>query len=217
MAAAPTLAGDGVSHLDAAMGSALRDHPWVAQACAGASGMVVLATAEGVAALCRMGRAAFVRALGDAVVMQEQHAVQTWRLVDAWPVDASASRVDALLSEPRPTDADVLDETRDDASIVLTLRIPVDLKLFDVHFPALPILPGVVQLAWVLAQGARHFGTPLTCRRVELLKFQRPLRPGEQVQLSLRHERALHRLHFRYATPDVEFSSGRLQWERADD
>jgi len=201
---------------DATMSDTLRGHPWVAQACVAASGIVVLPTGDGVSALCHMGRAAFVRALADELEANGERSPKAWRFVDAWPDNADVHWADTLLSQPRPLEADVLGVEQQGDSVMLSLRIPVDLQSFDVHFPELPILPGVVQLGWALSLGADCFGTPRTCRRVELLKFQRPLRPGQLVQLSMRHDRVLNRLHFHYATHDVEFSSGRLQWECAE-
>jgi len=180
-------------------------------------GAVLLPTAEGFTALCRKGRGALVHALNEQLAMHGLSAPARWRLVDTWPDDATGSWADAVLSQPRPTDAEVLGEQRDGDSAVLSLRVPVDLQLFDSHFPELPVLPGVVQLAWALAHGARRFRTPTGCHRVEMLKFQRPLRPGVQVQLSLRHDPVLRRLRFGYAHGEVEYSSGRLQWEHDDD
>lgn len=195
----------------------LPGHPWVAQIGIVASGAVLLPTSEGIAALCRQGRGAFVRVLDELLATHGLSAPARWRLVDAWPDNITASWIDAVLAQSRPTDADVLGEQREGDSAVLSLRVPVDLLLFDVHFPELPVLPGLVQLAWALALGAMRFRTPTGCRRVEMLKFQRPLRPGAQVQLSLRHDPALRRLHFGYTHGEVEYSSGRLQWEREDD
>lgn len=199
------------------MSQALHDHPWVAQVCHAASGAVMLPTPLGVSALCRQGRGAFLNALDEQLAKLELAAPQAWRLVDAWPDDTALSWADAVLAQPRPADACVLSGQVSGHDAVLALRIPIDMPLFDVHFPELPILPGVVQIAWALAYGKVYFNTPATCRRVEMLKFQRPLRPGDQVQLSLRYDPTLQRLHFGYARDDMEYSSGRLQWEPAND
>ncbi|WP_267223177.1 hypothetical protein [Dyella silvae] len=200
----------------AAMNEALCSHSWVAQAQWSAAGVVLQPTGEGVSALCQRGRRAFVQALTDSLASQGLSTPASWCLIDAWPVDAGKDWADALLAQPRPTEAELLGEQADGDTTLLTLRIPLDLQHFDVHFPALPILPGVVQVAWALAYGAARFGTPGSCRRVEMLKFQRPLRPGEVVQLRLRHDATLRRLQFGYANDDVQFSSGRLQWEHTD-
>lgn len=203
--------------LGAAMNEALCGHPWVAQAQWSAAGVVLQPNGDGVSALRQRGRRAFVQSLEELLANHELSTPASLRLVDAWPADAGTDWANALLALPRPTEAELLSEQLEDNVALLTLRIPVDLQHFDVHFPALPILPGVVQIAWALAHGAARFGTPAACRRVEMLKFQQPLRPGDVVQLRLRYEATLRRLQFGYASDDAQYSSGRLLWERADD
>jgi 3-hydroxymyristoyl/3-hydroxydecanoyl-(acyl carrier protein) dehydratase len=200
----------------AAVTQAMHSHPWVAQAQWSAAGVVLQPTSEGVSALCQRGRRAFIQALNDQLANYGLGTPASWRLIEAWPVDAPDDWADALLALPRPMEAELLSEQVAGGNALLVLRIPLDLQHFDVHFPDLPILPGVVQVAWALTHGAARFGTPTTCRRVEMLKFQRPLRPGELVQLSLRYDATLRRLQFGYASHDVLHASGRLQWDRID-
>ncbi len=199
----------------------LRTHPWVAQVAATcldekSPGVALLPTATGITALCERGRRAFVQALTDHLAEQGHHAPSQWRLCDDWPDHAGAAWVEARLNEQRPTQPRVLSEQQHGEHIELMLWLPLDLAYFDVHFPRLPILPGVVQLGWALTLGAARLGTPRTCRRMEMLKFQSPLRPGDQVRLSLRHDPAQPRLHFSYSRGDAECSSGRMVWESAD-
>ncbi|WP_130620037.1 hypothetical protein [Dyella amyloliquefaciens] len=199
------------------MKQVLPDHPWVAQVRWALAGAILLPTPEGLSALRRLGRRAFLQAVDKTLPTHGLNVPETWRLVDAWPLQSESDWAATLLAQPRPTEAELLGEQVDGDGATLSLRIPVDLQQFDTHFPQLPIVPGVLQLAWVLARSAERFGTPTTCRRVEMLKFQRPLRPGDEVQLSLRRDAAQARMHFHYARNEVEYSSGRLQWTRADE
>ncbi|WP_114239299.1 hypothetical protein [Dyella sp. C9] len=200
----------------AAPAPCLPDHPWVAHAGQTAAGIVLQLADEGLAALRTHGRQAVLRVLGEHRQARALAEPPAWRLVDAWPGHADARWIDGQLAQARPSQPEVLDEQHVGDALVLTLRIPVDLQQFDVHFPALPILPGVMQLDWALALAATRLATPTSCHRVDMLKFQRPLRPGQIVQLSLRPEVAMARLHFGYACGDVDCSSGRLAWERLD-
>ena len=106
----------------------------------------------------------------------------------------------------------LLSEHEHDGTWTLVLQLPPDLAYFPGHFPPAPVLPGVVQVAWALGFAAQRFGTPARCRVMEALKFQRLLRPGDRVTLTLRHDASRHKLHFAYRLGEVACSSGRLAW-----
>lgn len=106
----------------------------------------------------------------------------------------------------------VLAEQQHDGVWTLALLVPHELVYFAGHFPAAPVLPGVVQIAWALALAAPRLGTPARCTLMEALKFQRLLRPGDRVELVLRYDTARQKLHFAYRDGDKAYSSGRLAW-----
>ncbi|TNY25065.1 acyl-CoA synthetase [Fulvimonas soli] len=116
---------------------------------------------------------------------------------------------------PRPAAAELLDEQEQDGAWTLTLRLPLDLVHFDGHFPRAPVLPGVLQVGWALALAAPRLGIAPRCREMEALKFQRLLRPGDEVELALRHDAARGKLHFAYRLDGEHCSSGRLLVEAA--
>lgn len=198
-----------------AIATTLGTHPWVAHAAVGEAGVWLMLNAEGVATLRRQGRQACVDALREYLADQALGAPTHWRLCDRWNADQSTTQIDALLAQPLPEHPLLLADHTQDHESSLELLIPLDLRHFADHFPHLPVLPGVVQLAWALAFAAARLGTPKACRRMEMLKFQRLLRPGDCVQLQLRHEATAHRLHFAYRIGDIEASSGRFAWEAA--
>ncbi|HKT29952.1 acyl-CoA synthetase [Dyella sp.] len=106
----------------------------------------------------------------------------------------------------------VLAEHQQDGVWTLELLIPHELVYFAGHFPGAPVLPGLVQIAWALALAAPRLGTPPRCRLMEAVKFQHLLRPGDRVELVLRHDTARQKLHFAYRHDDKAYSSGRLAW-----
>lgn len=106
----------------------------------------------------------------------------------------------------------LLSEHEHDRTWTLALHVPPDLAYFQGHFPQAPVLPGAVQIAWALAFAAQRFGTPQRCKVMEALKFQRLLRPGDRVDLTLRYDTSRHKLHFAYRRGDTAYSSGRLAW-----
>ena len=187
----------------------LAAHPWVARAAVCADGAAVLPTAAGIEALRRHGRPALLDAWQAWLAERNVPAPAAWRLLDAWDADAAS-----VLRQPPLTDAMVEHEqVGADGSRELSLRLPLDLACFADHFPALPVLPGVVQLRWALGFGAARFGTPGACHRMEMLKFQSLLRPGDRPVLRLRHDAATRRLHFVYRLGATEASSGRFVCE----
>lgn len=90
------------------------------------------------------------------------------------------------------------------------LDIPLDLAHFSGHFPATPVVPGVVQIDWALSLARRHLVPGLEFHGMETLKFQRLLRPGDTVDLILRLDRARARLYFDYRAAGQPCSSGRI-------
>lgn len=99
---------------------------------------------------------------------------------------------------------------RQDAQVILQLRVTQDLLWFDGHFPSHRILPGLAQLDWAARYGAEHFGLPVTCRQLRGVKFQKVIRPSQCVTLELHHDAAAAQLAFRYHHGEQVFSSGRL-------
>jgi 3-hydroxymyristoyl/3-hydroxydecanoyl-(acyl carrier protein) dehydratase len=193
----------------------LRTHAWIAElACADADGVLLRPSDEGIAALHQLGRAAWIAQLGAALDLTAPPA--RWRLADA-PLSAlTPAQCSVMLRADRPLLPHVLEETRDaDGSLQLRLRVPLELAHFDGHFPAAPVLPGVLQLGWALALAAPRLGTAAKCREFEALKFQQLLRPGDDVLLHLRWDTARGKLHFAYRLGEQAYSSGRLLLEHA--
>jgi len=107
-------------------------------------------------------------------------------------------------------DPEVLDERRSEGAIEQVLRVPEALECWPGHFPARAILPGVLQLGWVVELAARWLG-PTRVVGIEGLKFKRPIGPGQR--LTLRLESAADGVHFCLGDGEILFSLGRLVTE----
>lgn len=92
----------------------------------------------------------------------------------------------------------------------LRLRLPADLLYFKGHFPAAPILPGVVQIDWAIRFGLEFFPLNGEFKGMEALKFQQVLQPGEEPELELEFKPEKNSVFFRYVSPRGRHSSGLL-------
>jgi acyl-coenzyme A synthetase/AMP-(fatty) acid ligase len=213
------------------MEAALDSHPHVAesallvreQAGIGRVHAVVSPTAAGCEAVTRRGRRGFgaelTRHLSDR--FDPVLLPRAWRIVDALPRDAqdkvTAAALDALFRDGDGADASdsqqglrVLREQRMDDGIEQTLEVGPGLPQLEGHFEGFPVVPGVVQLGWVVAAAAAWLGERPQLSGLEALKFPRPLRPGRTV--TLRVERARRGGSYRFVLRDEAdiFASGRL-------
>ncbi len=160
------------------------------------------------------GRAALAQALRAALRDDiERLAVpRFWRVVEALPVNPQGKVTEAalrrLFDEPAPwrwlrREVDSAEAER---------SVEACLLAFEGHFPGAPILPGVVQLDWAIEAAREAFGLPPSAVRLELLKFQQPVRPGLRLRLTLQWDAARRRLQFRFESPLGVHASGRVQF-----
>jgi len=179
---------------------------------------VVAPSEEGRAVLDRGGRRQFRSALTRHLAERFDPVLlpRAWRFVDALPRDAQdkipQSALRSLFGEQaatRPTEPAVLDERRESDELVRRLEVPEDLAQLDGHFDDFPVVPGVVQLGWVLDAAAVWAGRAPQLACLEALKFPEPMLPGRQVTLELRRAVEGRLLRFRIYAEHSVFASGR--------
>lgn len=71
-------------------------------------------------------------------------------------------------------------------TLVLSLRIPMELRYLKGHFENRPIVPGVVLLQWVYHFIDEYWKLPMNTAIVNFLKFSKPVTPGDNLTLTLR-------------------------------
>lgn len=106
---------------------------------------------------------------------------------------------------------EVLAELARPEGVQLSLQLSPELVWFRGHFPGTPILAGVAQVHIAMALASERFPLQGAFSRLEMLKFQQPLRPGQQVELWLQWDEIARRLTFRYLLAGAPASSGRIQ------
>lgn len=108
----------------------------------------------------------------------------------------------------RPT---LLDQRQEGETLTLHLRLDPELVWFAGHFPGAPLLPGVAQLHLAILYACEHWAIEEQFGGLEMLKFQRPLQPGNEVELLLEWQPARRKLQFCYRRDGETASSGRVK------
>jgi 3-hydroxymyristoyl/3-hydroxydecanoyl-(acyl carrier protein) dehydratase len=98
--------------------------------------------------------------------------------------------------------------------ITLQLDLPADLPCFRGHYPGFCILPGVVQLDWVMQLAATHLHCDQSSATIFRIKFKRVIAPGSPLSLTLCHDEVRRRLNFVYRSGDVVASQGQVMLAR---
>jgi acyl-coenzyme A synthetase/AMP-(fatty) acid ligase len=173
--------------------------------------------------LAELGRLHFNRRLRNLLVnsIEPVGLPRIWRYPDALPVNAQGKTTIAGLSalldraKNRPTEPRKRLVEKNSREAIFELVAPRNLLYFDGHFSGRPILPGVVQVDWVIACGRQCFDLPPHFRGVHALKFQRVIPPEMPVRLEIVHDRAKSSLSFqitselgRHATGQILFGAG---------
>jgi acyl-CoA synthetase (AMP-forming)/AMP-acid ligase II/3-hydroxymyristoyl/3-hydroxydecanoyl-(acyl carrier protein) dehydratase len=201
----------------------LQETPWMSEAYAlvlarhrDVIGIAAVLSERGTARLKAQGRNAFIRQLRsqladsfDAVALPRK-----WLFVNSLPLTAQGKVNRELLTSIMNTDTRLLPRMlgaqTDAAGVRLTIRVPKELAYFGDHFPAFPLLPGVVQIGWAEYFSKLFFPIRLPFSHLEMIKFSQMIRPDDELLLSLEWREAQRKLHFQYSAGTHSCSSGRL-------
>lgn len=128
---------------------------------------------------------------------------RSWRFVERLPEDAqgktSLQSLEALFPAGTQTRAArlVTRGLESDREFEVELEVPSDLWCLPGHFEGYPVVPGVVQLQWVLDWVGSWTGSQPSLRVLEALKFKRILTAGTQFRLRLERTSDQEKLRFR--------------------
>lgn len=96
-------------------------------------------------------------------------------------------------------------------SVRLTLHVSPALDYFPGHFPGFPILPGVVQVDWVVRLAREHLGIPAAgFSALRALKFSSPVLPDTGLALQIDWLSDKQRLDFSYRNDERVVASGQI-------
>jgi 3-hydroxyacyl-[acyl-carrier-protein] dehydratase len=116
----------------------------------------------------------------------------------------------ATLEELQP---ELLAERHADSRYEFDLRVPGDLAVWPGHFPEFFVVPGVLQVDWVLRFAMTRLGFAAAPPRIDALKFKTPLRPLQPFTMRLDVAADPRVVDFVLSGPAAEiFSRGRLHF-----
>jgi len=95
----------------------------------------------------------------------------------------------------------------------LQFVVPASLEYFQGHFPAVALLPGVVQTGWAIQLARREFTINSDFRALAGVKFMRVIQPGDSVALELSCSDDRRELSFEYRCGNAVCSSGRALFQ----
>ena len=93
-----------------------------------------------------------------------------------------------------------------------TLFLPKNLVYFDGHFEDMPILPGVVQIHWVIELAYEHLKIEGEFIGVDILKFKQIISPGYLVEIKAIYDPLKGTLNFTYTSEQGNHSVGRVRF-----
>lgn len=191
--------------------------------------VVAVPSTDGAALLAEQGRRALCQRLRRDLAATFEAVVlpRRWRFIDALPTDSQGKVSQAMLMAlfeqapeepsvapaPAPCLPEVLSSQCDGSRAELMLRFADTLAYLPGHFPQHPILPGVVQVHWVVHFARQLLGLTGEFRGMEALKFRQLSRSGRVLSLVLEYEPERQRLVFCYRSETGEHASGRLLFE----
>jgi hypothetical protein len=137
-----------------------------------------------------------------------------WRYLSSLPYNTmgkiTTANITRLFKQQAPPPFVVT--TRAAHEMMVTLPLSDCMQAFDGHFPQVAILPGVVQIDWALRLAQRYFPIEGHFSGLKQIRFQRVLRPEDEVTLSLRFFPEKKEVRFAYASKQGVHSQGQAQF-----
>jgi acyl-coenzyme A synthetase/AMP-(fatty) acid ligase len=178
--------------------------------------VAVVLSEEGLQLLAQQGRHKFIQQL-RAKLHQHFEAIllpRKWLFLNSLPLTTQGKVDQVLLMQLLNTDQTKLPQVQSIHStadqVELMLKVPASLIYFPDHFASYPILPAVVQIAWVAHFSKLFFEQAQSFLTMEVIKFAKPIQPNAELTLTLNWKTDTGKLQFSFSSTQGTHSSGRL-------
>jgi acyl-coenzyme A synthetase/AMP-(fatty) acid ligase/uncharacterized membrane protein/3-hydroxymyristoyl/3-hydroxydecanoyl-(acyl carrier protein) dehydratase len=187
-------------------------------------GAIIVLSEPGLEKLKAIGKLALTRQLREALGLYF-HLVVTprkWRFVSLIPVNAQGKRLLPLLKECFINEVKsnlginrqpiLLKKDLSENKVEYSLKIPHDLAYFEGHFNKMAVVPGVVQLNWVVEFAKADLGVKGNVSLGNQIKFTNLMRPNDEVFLCLEYIKEKSAVSYSYKSTSggSSYSSGRM-------
>lgn len=171
---------------------------------------------EGIEFWLSQGRKAMISELKNHLLGQQDAIAlpRYWRFDTALPRNSQSKLAkqdfEQIVLHPLQSPILLHEELIHEHESVCRIRVPLDLHYFNGHFDGFHLVPGVVQLKWVL-EALTHISwlSEQKPRQWENLKFQHFLRPNDVFELRLKRDLAKGKITFQCTNGDIKIASGR--------
>ena len=170
----------------------------------------------GIEAWCSQGRKSVISCI-KRFLLQSQVKValpRYWRFDTELPRNSQGKLrqqdfVQAVLTPIRHPHSVVEQEVAENEYHV-KFKVPLDLEYFNGHFDSFHLVPGVVELRWVLDFLRKINWLSQSPRTIENLKFKSFLRPNDVVDITLKRDIIRQKISFSASKGDIAVASGRI-------
>ena len=107
---------------------------------------------------------------------------------------------------------DLIDLQTDEQKLSATLFLPENLIHFDGHFEEMPILPGVVQIHWIIELASEHLKIEGEFVGMDVVKFTKIISPGYTVKIEADYDPIKNTLNFTYTSEHGNHSAGKARF-----
>lgn len=177
---------------------------------------VVALNQDGLQMLETQGRKALIQHLRATLSQWFDNVVlpRKWVFSNTIPLTAQGKIDKPLLMQLVDADNNKLPQVLGfeitEGGVELAVKVCEDLLYFPDHFAGYPILPGVVQIAWVEHFGKLFFAINTLFSHMEVIKFVKVIQPGNRLKLTLTWKSDACKLYFSFSSELGVHSSGRM-------
>jgi len=109
-------------------------------------------------------------------------------------------------------DPQIISTKIENNSATFHLEVPEELAYLEGHFSEMAVVPGIVQLHWVVNFVKKIWGIPGELIEANQIKFSKLMHPKDSVDLKIEHDFKKSLIKYSYRHEDICYSSGQFKY-----